>query len=149
MPGFIGRHSKEKRWPKIKAFAQTLKSQYPKVAAIGFCYGAWACFYLARDPSLIDAITVAHPSLTTKEDYDSAKVPVQILAPEHDHAFTEELKKHSCEALAKAKVPFEYVYFPEVKHGFAIRGDPNNPTQKNALERGKRCAVNWFNEFVH
>lgn len=27
---FIGRNGKDKRWPEIKAAAQTLKSQYPK-----------------------------------------------------------------------------------------------------------------------
>jgi dienelactone hydrolase len=47
---FIGRHNKEIRWPEIKNCAQELKKQYSKVAAIGFCYGGWACFKLAADP---------------------------------------------------------------------------------------------------
>ena len=36
---FIGRNNKDIRWPEIKNTAQTLRKQYKKVGAIGFCYG--------------------------------------------------------------------------------------------------------------
>jgi dienelactone hydrolase len=147
--GFIGRHSKDIRWPEIKEHAQTLKKQYKKVIAIGYCYGGWACFKLAADPQLIDAVSMAHPSLVDKAEIDATKVPIQILAPENDFAFTEELKKYALEKLPQLNVPWEYVHFPGVQHGFAARGDPNDPTQKAALEKAKRDAVGFFNEYLH
>ncbi|KAF1849792.1 dienelactone hydrolase family protein [Cucurbitaria berberidis CBS 394.84] len=146
---FLNRHNKEARWPEIKAAAQTLKSQYSKVIAIGFCYGAWACLKLAADPSLIDAISVAHPSMLEKSEIDSIKVPIQVIAPENDFMFTDELKKYTLDALPKTGVQWEYVYFPGLQHGFAARGNPNDPKQKAGLERAKRSAVNFFNEFLH
>ncbi len=149
MNAFVRRNSKEIRWPEIKAAAITLKSQYSKVAAIGFCYGGWACFKLAADPSLIDAISTAHPSALEKSEIDEVKVPVQVLAPENDHAFTEELKRYTLETLPKTGVQWEYVYFPSLQHGFATRGDPSDKKQKDGLERAKRSAVNFFNEFLH
>ena len=149
IPEFIGRHSKDIRWPSILESAKLLKSQYPKLGAIGYCYGAWAVFKLAADSSLIDSATVAHPSLLEKSEIDGLKVPTQILAPEHDHAYTPELKEYSNKVIPTLNIPYDYVYFPGVAHGFAARGDPNNPTQKQALERAKRAAVNWFNEWLH
>jgi dienelactone hydrolase len=149
IPEFIGRNSKEIRFPEIKANAQELKKQYKKVGAIGYCYGAWAVFKLGGDPSLIDAVSGAHPSLVVKEELDGLKVPVQIIAPENDHAFTPELKEHSNKVIPGLGVPYEYVYFPGVNHGFAARGDEKDPVQKHALERAKRSAVNFFNEFLH
>lgn len=146
---FLGRHNKEVRWPEIKEHAQTLKSQYKKVLAIGFCYGGWACFKLAADPSLIDAISTAHPSMLEKSEIEQVKVPVQILAPENDFAYTPELKQATFEILPKTGVQWEYIYFPGLTHGFAARGDPNDPKQKAGLERAKRSAVNFFNEFLH
>ncbi|KAF5010617.1 hypothetical protein FDECE_3219 [Fusarium decemcellulare] len=146
---FLGRNTKEIRWPEIKAAAQTLKAQYSKVAAIGFCYGGWACFQLAADPSLIDAISVAHPSGLEKSEIDGIKVPVQVLAPENDHEYTEELKMYTFEALPGTGVQWEYVHFPGLRHGFATRGDPNDEKQKNGLERAKRSAIHFFNEFLH
>jgi dienelactone hydrolase len=146
---FIGRNSKEIRWPEIKDCAQELKKQYSKVAAMGFCYGGWACFKLAADPSLIDAVSTAHPSLLDKAEVDAVKVPVQVLAPENDFAYTEELKKYTLDTLPKTGVQWEYIYFPGLTHGFAARGDPNDKKQKDGLERAKRVAVNFFQEFLH
>jgi dienelactone hydrolase len=146
---FIGRNNKDIRWPEIKEHAQTLKSQYKKVAAIGFCYGAWAAFKLAADPSLVDAISTAHPSLLEKSEIENVKVPVQVLSPGHDEMYTPELKQATFDLLPKTGVQWEYVYFPGLAHGFAARGDPNDPKQKDGLERAKRSAVNFFKEFLH
>jgi dienelactone hydrolase len=146
---FLKRHNKEARWPEIKEHAQTLKKQYKKVIAIGYCYGAWACFKLGADPQLIDAISMAHPSLVEKAYVDALKVPIQILAPENDFAFTAELKKYTLEKLPQLNIPWEYVHYPGMQHGFAARGDPNDPAQKAALEKAKRDAVGFFQEYLH
>lgn len=146
---FLGRHNKEVRWPEIKGHAQTLKSQYKKVAAIGFCYGGWAAFKLGADPSLIDAISTAHPSMLKKSEIESVKVPVQILSPENDFAYTPELKQATFDILPKTGVQWEYIYFPGLTHGFAVRGNPDDAAQKAGLERAKRSAVNFFKEFLH
>ncbi|ORY05577.1 endo-1,3-1,4-beta-D-glucanase [Clohesyomyces aquaticus] len=146
---FVQKHGKQVRWPEIEACAQALKSEFPKVGAIGYCYGAWACFKLAADPSLIDAVSVAHPSLLENNEIDGLKVPVQIVAPENDFVFTSELKEYSNKVIPTLGIPYEYVYFPGVSHGFAARGDVNDKVQKEALERAKRSAVNFFNEFLH
>ncbi|CBX92072.1 hypothetical protein IAQ61_000262 [Plenodomus lingam] len=146
---FLGRHNKDVRWPQIKQHAQTLKSQYPKVGAMGFCYGGWACLRLAADPKLIDCASTAHPSMLEKSEVDAVKMPVQFLAPENDFAYTEELKAYTHEAMPKTGAPWEYVFFPGMTHGFAARGDPNDPKQREAFERAKRSAVSWFVEYLH
>jgi len=146
---FIGRNSKEIRWPEIKASAQDLKKQYSKVGAMGFCYGGWAVFKLAADPSLVDAISTAHPSILEKSEIESVKVPVQILAPENDQMYTAELKQATFEILPKTGVQWEYVYFAGLSHGFAARGNPNDKKQKDGLERAKRSVVHFFKEYLH
>ena len=146
---WIGRNSREKRWPQVTAGAQALKAQYPKVAAIGYCWGGWACLQLGADPTLIDAISTAHPALLKEADFDNVKVPVQLLAPEHDNTFTPELKQYSLKALPRTAIQWEYVYFAGYTHGFASRGDPSELSKRPGLERAKRCAVNFFNEFIH
>jgi dienelactone hydrolase len=111
---FLGRNGKQQRWPEIKSCAEALKKDFPKVGAIGYCYGGWACFQLGADTGLIDAISVAHPSMLTKEEIDAVKVPVQILSPEHDPMYSAELKEHSNKVIPTLNVPYEYVYFPGV-----------------------------------
>jgi len=149
IPDFIGRHNKDVRYPTITKFAKALKSQYSKTAAIGYCYGGWACLKLGSDPSLVDAISMAHPSLVEKPEIDGVKVPIQIMAPETDQAFTPELKEYANKVIPTLGVPYEYIYFPGLVHGFATKGDPNNSLQKDGLERAKNSAVKFFLEFLH
>jgi dienelactone hydrolase len=146
---FLGRHSKETRFPEILEAAKTLKANYKKTAAIGYCWGAWACFRLGADPSVVDAISMAHPSLVEKTEIDGVKVPVQIMAPEHDQMFTPELKEYANKVIPTIGVPYEYVYFPGLTHGFAAKGDEKDQKQKDGLERAKNSAVGFFKEFLH
>ncbi|KAG9830133.1 alpha/beta-hydrolase, partial [Aureobasidium melanogenum] len=147
---FIGRNSKEIRFPEITANAKELKSNYKKVAAIGFCYGAWAVLRLAnKDSPLIDCAAVAHPSLLEESEIANIGVPVQFLSPEHDQMFTPELKEFTLKTLPTLNIPFNYDYYPALVHGFAVRGDHNDPKQKEGLERAKNAAVYWFKQHLH
>jgi dienelactone hydrolase len=149
IPAFVGRHSKEIRYPEMVASAKALKAEYPKVAAIGYCYGGWGSLKLGADPSLVDAVSVVHPSLVEKSEIDGLKVPVQIQAPETDQVFTPELKEYANKMIPSLGVPYEYVYFPGLAHGFGAKGDPEDKAQRDGLERAKRSAVSFFNEFLH
>lgn len=149
VPDFLGRHGKDQRYPSILDVAKTLKSKHKKTAAIGYCWGAWACFRLAADPSLVDAISMAHPSLVEKTEIDGVKVPTQIMAPEHDPMFSPELKEYANKVIPTLGVPYEYIYFPGLAHGFAAKGDEGDKAQKDGLERAKNSAVKFFKEFLH
>lgn len=147
---FLGRNSKAVREPEIVRFAESLRPSYSRIGAIGYCYGGgWAVLQLgARGRNLVDCISTAHPSMITKQEIASVNVPTQILAPEFDHMFSEELKAYSQEALPKAGVPFDYQYFPGLHHGFAIRGDPQRDGERKGMERAKNAASLWFRHWL-
>jgi dienelactone hydrolase len=150
LPGFLGRNSKEIRSPELFACAQALKAKYTRVGAIGYCWGGWACFRLAaKGNNLLDCVSVAHPSLLEKSEIDALGVPTQICAPETDNQLTPELKEYCNKVIPGLGLPYQYDYYPGLVHGFAAKGDPNNPLQKEGLERAKNSAVAWFNQFLH
>ena len=147
---FIGRNSKEKRFPEIEAVFKELRKTHKKIGAIGYCWGGWACFQLsAQGDQLVDCISTAHPSLATKEEISGIRTPVQILAPETDQMLTPELKEYCNTTIPTLGVDYDYQYFPGLSHGFAARGDPNVPAQKNGLERAKNAAVSFFVNYLH
>ncbi|KAH8166361.1 hypothetical protein CIB48_g1895 [Xylaria polymorpha] len=85
-------NSREVRGPEMEACAKALKGEhgFKRLGAIGFCYGGWAVCHLGHkkhEPKLVDAVSMGHPSWLVKEDIENLAVPVQILAPEFDHAF--------------------------------------------------------------
>ncbi|KIX93993.1 uncharacterized protein Z520_10330 [Fonsecaea multimorphosa CBS 102226] len=153
LAGFLARNARDIREPDILEAARLLRSRYARVGAVGFCWGGWACFRLgAREKPLVDCVSVGHPSLLTKRDIDEVAVPVQILAPEHDPAYTPELKTHTFETLAKAEgggVYFDYLHLPGVEHGCLVRGDPKKPGEREAMARAKDAVVGWFRQFLH
>ncbi|KAH8600201.1 endo-1,3-1,4-beta-D-glucanase [Bisporella sp. PMI_857] len=150
LPGYLERNSKAIRSPEIFACAKALRSQYQKVGAIGYCWGGWGVLQLgARGQNLVDCITIAHPSLLTKEEIDALGVPTQIVAPEFDPALTEELKSHANRVIPTLGIEYRYDFYPGLAHGFAVKGDQKDEKQKSGLERAKNAAVGWFNEFLH
>ncbi|KAJ0422983.1 Alpha/Beta hydrolase protein [Aspergillus carlsbadensis] len=160
LPAFRARNSREIREPEIFACARELRKTHKVTVAVGFCYGGWAVFRLGavreEDPTspladqrpLVDAITAAHPSLLTKEDIDAVTVPVQILAPEHDPIFNDELKSYTFASLQRRGVPFDWQHFPGVEHACMTRGDENKPGERAAMERGKNAVVAWVGQIV-
>jgi dienelactone hydrolase len=140
------------------ACARHLRAQYPKVGAIGYCYGGWAGFYLASEDlnpatgsqPLLDCLTIGHPSLLTEADIDSvsSQVPIQVLAPEFDAMYAPYLKAKTFKVLQEKGNPFEYRHFPGVEHACFVRGDPNKAGERDAMDRGLRAAVGWMSEWL-
>ncbi|KAH6971253.1 putative hydrolase [Ilyonectria sp. MPI-CAGE-AT-0026] len=147
---FLKRNSKAVREPEIIRFAESLKLSYSRIGAIGYCYGGWGVFRLAaKGKHLVDCISTAHPSMLEKHDIANINVPTQIIAPEFDHMFTEELKAYSLQVLPKTGVAYDYQYFPGLEHGFAIRGDPRKNGEREGMERAKNAASLWFRQWLH
>jgi len=151
IPEFITRNTREIREPEIFECAQLLRPMHKKLGAVGYCFGGWAVFRLGakeHQPPLVDCISAGHPTWLTKKDIDEVAVPVQILAPEIDSAFNEELKAHSFAAIQKLGVPFDYQHFPGVEHACLTRGDAKKAGERDAMIRGKNAAVGWFKQFL-
>ena len=144
------RHAKDIRRDSIFAAAREIRKNHKYVGASGYCYGGWACFNLGakeHNPPgkpLVDCITTAHPSAVTKEEIESLAVPTQLIIPEHEPAFTPDLREHAQKIIPSLNLPYEYLYFPGVQHGFAAKGDPKDPVQKAAMARAMQAAAYWF-----
>ncbi|KAI1308928.1 dienelactone hydrolase [Xylaria venustula] len=152
--GLAKKHSREIRGPEMVACAKALKADhgFKRLGAIGFCYGGWAVCHLAskeRGEKLVDVASFGHPSWLVKEDFDNLTVPIQILAPEFDHAYPPELKAYSFEKLLQLNLPFEYVHYPGVVHGSLVRGSEKKPEEREAMASAKNSAVAWFKKHLH
>ncbi|KAM5366286.1 hypothetical protein ACJA88_012042 [Fusarium oxysporum] len=149
LPAFLARNSKAVRGPEIIKTAEVLRDSYRRFGVMGFCFGGWGAFHIgAKDKQLADCISVAHPTMVEKTEIDALVVPVQIMAPEMDPMFTEELKEYSNRVIPKLGIAYSYQYFPGFEHGFAIRGNPQKDGERKGMERAKNAAVSWFREWL-
>ncbi|KAF4951856.1 hypothetical protein FSARC_12800 [Fusarium sarcochroum] len=149
LPSFLARNSKDTRAPEIIVTAEVLRASYPHFGVIGFCIGGWGAFQIgAKNKQLADCISVAHPTMDEKTKIDALGVPVQILAPEIDPMFTQELKEYSNQFIPKLGIAYNYQHFPRLEHGFAIRGNPDTHGERKGMKRAKNAAAYWFREWL-
>ncbi|KAL0581756.1 hypothetical protein V5O48_000338 [Marasmius crinis-equi] len=152
---YAQRNYRTVREPEIFESARRLRKEYEKWGAIGYCFGGWAVFRLGAAENivdgkpLVDAISTGHPTWLTKDDIAGVGVPVQVLAPEHDSVYTQELKEFTFIEVPKKGVPLDYQHFPGVHHACFTRGNPNMKGERDAMIRGKNAAVAWFRQFLH
>ena len=143
---WLASNAAEHRMPAVLSFAQLLRQQYKYIGAVGFCWGGKPALILASktNAGLVDCISVGHPSFITKEEISSVSVPIQILSPEHDPQYTQELKDHSNKVIPTLNVDYHYQYFPGMKHGFAAKCNEKDEKEKRALNLAKNAVVYWF-----
>lgn len=125
--------------------AEQLKSDYPSVQAVGFCYGARMVVDLVkRSPPLLNAAAVYHPTFLTADDAPAIKLPMlfNCAARELEQIFGPELRG-KFEAELKDVPGSKFVDYPGTEHGFGAR-----PEGELAHKSSAEAAVNTCAFFV-
>ena len=115
-----------------------------KISAMGFCWGGWAVTKMLSEPELFTNITcgiTAHPSVSTVEAnfggdtinlLKKVSKPILFLPasndpPEYSGSFLEAVKENN---------PLSYtINFPDVVHGFYVRGDIGTAEVRAAFDK--------------
>jgi dienelactone hydrolase len=155
--------------PRIFEFAKALRTSSDtanmKIGAAGFCWGGLYAVKLAHDTpssrvhrfgseagqvkSLIDAAFVAHPSmLNVPTDISAVTIPLAIAVGDIDLAMGITDVEKSKSILEKKGDDHEVVIYPGGKHGFAVRGDPKDPKQKELTNQAEAHAIRWFSKWL-
>ncbi|KAI1875664.1 uncharacterized protein JN550_001950 [Neoarthrinium moseri] len=158
--------------PRLTKFFQDLRSnpapfetQRLKIGVAGFCWGGNHTIFLARDEPhtrvsssgsgetlpLVDCGFTAHPSfVTVPKDIEGIRRPISIAnGPDDQFLGRENMAVLKRILEAKEDNAHEVVVYDGAKHGFAIRGDPNDPKQAELGAQAENQAVNWFKKQLH
>lgn len=147
-PPWFKRHSDESWQPVVDSVVAALKTQgVTRFGTTGYCFGALPGFYLARkNESQVTVVT--HPSLLKiPEDLENykkeAKAPLLVNSCEVDEQFPRESQAIADEVFGNDKFAPGYVrtYWDGCTHGFAVRGDTNNPKTRAGKEGSFKATV--------
>ncbi|KAH8118720.1 alpha/beta-hydrolase [Phellopilus nigrolimitatus] len=112
--------------------------QETKYTAVGYCFGApYVCE--AGASGKIVAGAIAHPSSLNESHFRNIN--------EVDSAFATEFRRRAEDILVEEKKSYHFQVFSGVKHGFAVKGDPNVENERWAKEECARTTVEWFKRF--
>ncbi|KAL2127094.1 hypothetical protein VTI74DRAFT_11331 [Chaetomium olivicolor] len=150
--------------PRVVAFMRALRTASPatKVGVAGFCWGGLHAVRLTHDvPSnkvtvdgteypLIDCAFTAHPSLLSfPKDILAVVRPLSVANGDDDSYMGKEKMQRLVKILEgknaeRGEEAHEAVVYPGAKHGFAVRGDREDPRQRERGEESEEQAVRWF-----
>jgi dienelactone hydrolase len=155
--------------PRVVDFMKALRTAPDtanlKIGVAGYCWGGLHAVKLAHDtPSsriqrygsetgelkpLVDAVFTAHPSmLSIPADVENVTVPLSIAIGDVDFALKISKVERAKTILKKKSDDHEVVIYPGGKHGFAIRGNPKDPKQKELAVQAEEQALSWFSKWL-
>ncbi|KAI0975709.1 alpha/beta-hydrolase [Xylaria arbuscula] len=135
----------------VPRWVTTVVAQYgkanSKIACIGYCFGApYVCSELAK--GTVSAGAFAHPAFLKEHHFRDIKKPLFLSCAETDHTFDVPSRRRALDILQEEKKIYHYQLFSGVEHGFALRGDPNDPYQRWVKEQSLAAIVNWFDYWL-
>ena len=170
-PSFLMWTTRHKVGPTTKVcmdFLAALRRDTPrtrKIGIVGFCWGGKyaVCAGLKSNAievggekvPLVDAAVALHPShLSVPEDVEHLVVPVSFGWGEKDEAVSIDTKAKVEGVHAKGKaegrsVPeMEHKVYTPGRHGFAVRGNPDDPLERACLEDSEKQVLTWFQRWL-
>ncbi|KXJ87217.1 Alpha/Beta hydrolase protein [Microdochium bolleyi] len=136
-----------------------------KIGMVGFCWGGRYASRAALEKNmisvdsapvpLVDAAVALHPSnMVVPEDVEGMVVPFSFGWGEKDTNTKIELcakvkEVHAQDAKSGKKVPeVEHKIYTPGRHGFAVRGNPDDPAEKKCLEDSLAQVLTWFDKWL-
>jgi len=152
---WILNHTQEKTRPIVDKVVEALKKAgVTELAATGYCFGGRYTFDLAFE-NIIKVAVVSHPSfLKIPEDLEkyaaTSKAPLLINSCTVDITFPLEASAKADEIFGDGKFApgYKREYFEGCKHGFAVRGDLNDPKVKAGKEGSFKASVEWIKKHL-
>jgi dienelactone hydrolase len=170
-PSFIMWMTRHKEGPTTTIcmdFLEKLRRATPttqKIGMVGFCWGGKYALSAGLEKNmidiegkktpLVDAVVALHPSnLILPADVETLVVPTTIGWGVEDEAVSFKTKAQVEEIHANAekagkKLPeiVHKVYKPG-RHGFAVRGNPDDPEEKACLVDSEAQVLDWFQRWL-
>ena len=140
----------------FKALRQNEAANLP-VGTAGFCWGGRYVTLLCHDTekapngkSLVDAGFTAHPSsLVVPDEVEPVQKPLSIANGTLDFQLTVPgMEQVKAIFAGKEQGKFELVMYEGAKHGFAVRGNPDNVEELKQALQAEDQAVAWFSKWL-
>jgi len=117
-----------------------------KFFAVGYCFGApFVCESGASDK--IAAGAIAHPAFLDEDHFKNLRAPLLLSCAEVDGTFDLEHRRRAEDILVEDKKTYHFQVFSGVKHGFAVRGNPDDENERWAKEQSAKGIMDWFVRF--
>jgi dienelactone hydrolase len=171
MPSFVswmGRHKHPMADKECMNFLAAVRRATPKeqkIGMVGFCWGGRYAIRAGlksnmiemdgKKVPLVDAVVGVHPSnMVYPEDVTDLVVPASFAWGQEDSVSKIEQKAkteqiHAQEKKAGKQLPeIEHQVYKPGRHGFGVRGNPDDPAERACLEGTEKQVLDWFKRWL-
>eukprot|EP01118_Nematostelium_gracile_P019645 TRINITY_DN9178_c0_g1_i1.p1 TRINITY_DN9178_c0_g1~~TRINITY_DN9178_c0_g1_i1.p1 ORF type:complete len:263 (-),score=79.05 TRINITY_DN9178_c0_g1_i1:4-732(-) len=144
---WIQNHPASGKISNARLMIQHMKEQdgIEKIGMVGYCYGAKLVIEIAKEKDQLTAYAVAHPSFVhVPDDIKEVKTTGLYMCAETDQQFPQEKQQESKKILEEINIPSTFIFYPGTTHGFAVRGNRNEPSTSAAMEKSVDDMVEFF-----
>ncbi|EGN93570.1 hypothetical protein SERLA73DRAFT_97496 [Serpula lacrymans var. lacrymans S7.3] len=135
-------------FPKwLEAVKEIHGTENTKYCAVGYCFGAPFVMELAAT-DFIEAGALAHPAFLDESHFEDLKKPLLLCCAEEDHTFPLPSRRRAEDILVERKANYYFQIFAGIKHGFAVRGNPDVEQERWSKEECARTVDRWFKRFA-
>ncbi|KAJ7181260.1 dienelactone hydrolase [Mycena filopes] len=134
----------------IDAVKEQFGTPETKYAAVGYCFGApYVMDALAESTSTASVGAFGHPAFLNESHFINCARPLFLSCAETDHTFGA-AARHRAEELLTAgqRTKFHIQLFSGVEHGFALRGNMDDPYERFVKEESANAITRWFTKFM-
>ncbi|KAJ2928388.1 hypothetical protein H1R20_g8697, partial [Candolleomyces eurysporus] len=133
----------------VPIWNEAVKKRYGRNAkynAVGYCFGALYSVGIGATDEVV-ATAFAHPAELTEAHFTNLTKPILLSCAETDEAFPTADRNQAVDLLTQNNKTYHYQVFSGTEHGFATRGDPNDPNAVWAMKESARSVAGWFDRF--
>jgi len=134
-------------FPKWLKAVRDIYGADAKYCAVGYCFGAPFTMNLAATDDIV-AAAFAHPAFLDEDHFSKIKQPLLLSCAEIDHTFPIESRRRAEDILVEKKATYTIQVFSGIKHGFAVRGDPEVGDSRWGKEESAKGIIGWFLRFT-
>ncbi|KAK9805002.1 hypothetical protein WJX73_000066 [Symbiochloris irregularis] len=149
---FFKKHPLEATYPEADAVLEQINKEYGNipVGVEGFCWGGHFAIRLAgRTESLtIGAAVIPHGSFIEPDVVEAAKQPVKFLFSKNEDPQIPKEKREKLEKILDGKPNSGYKFYPDMDHGWSLRGDPSNERVAAGASDAYEQALAFFKKNV-
>ncbi|KAJ3408806.1 hypothetical protein HDV05_004755 [Chytridiales sp. JEL 0842] len=148
---WLSKHYDSNTLPVVDAVLDDLKTgewKAGKVGVVGYCFGGrYAILKGSKADERVDAVVGAHPSnVSVPKDIEALGKPTLFVLAGFDWVFTNsmvEMAKKVVKETGKEGL-VEFVEYKGTKHGFAVRGQENDPVTLEARNEATSKMIDFF-----
>jgi carboxymethylenebutenolidase len=146
---FVSKFPLKRVQPTLDSIIEEIKKMgISKIGTVGYCFGGKLVFALGQQKK-VDCLVSVHPSPPSlPEGVEGISCPLLLICAEKDYLLSRQKADGIIKFARDSKSQAELRFYEGVSHGFAVRGNDDDPVCRQACQKATKETIDWFHQYL-